>query len=89
MTLIADLWAELYAVLTTLLGATPYIIGYVLLILLCGFIWSTIKRMLTPKSDYGSLKTVTFGDESSVTSDTVASVVSIVLIFVLWGTFTS
>ncbi len=88
MTLIADLWAELYAVLTTLVGAAPYIVGYVLLILLCGFIWSTIKRMLTPKSDYGSLKTVTFGDESSVTSDTVASVVSIVLIFVLWGTFT-
>ena len=28
------------------------------------FVWSFIKRMLTPKHDYSSLKTVTFGDES-------------------------
>ena len=88
MKLIGELWAELYAVLSTLVGAAPYILGYILLILLCGFIWSFIKRMLTPKSDYSSLKTVTFGDESAVVSNTVASVVSIVLIFVLWGTFT-
>ncbi len=88
MKLIADLWAELYAVLATLVGAAPYILGYILLILLCGFIWSFIKRMLTPKHDYGSLKTVTFGDESAVVSNTVASVVSVVLIFVLWATFT-
>nr|WP_234417123.1 ABC transporter permease subunit [Loktanella sp. Alg231-35] len=51
-------------------------------------IWSGVKRLLTPKHDYGSLKTVTFGDESAVTSNTVASVVSIVLIFVFWGAFT-
>ena len=51
-------------------------------------IWSGVKRLLTPKKDYGSLKTVTFGDESAVTSNTAASVVSIVLIFVLWGAFT-
>ncbi|MFQ1701704.1 ABC transporter permease subunit [Loktanella agnita] len=51
-------------------------------------IWSFIKQLLTPKHDYSSLKTVTFGDESAVTSNTVASVVSIVLIFVLWGAFT-
>jgi len=88
MTLIAELWGELYAVLATLVGAAPYILGYVLLILLCGFIWSFIKRMITPKADYGSLKTVTFGDESAVVSNTVASVVSVVLIFVLWGAFT-
>ncbi|WP_242650552.1 ABC transporter permease subunit [Cognatiyoonia koreensis] len=51
-------------------------------------LWSFIKRVLTPKKDYGSLKTVTFGDESAVTSNTVASIVSIVLIFVLWASFT-
>ena len=88
MSLLAELWGELYAVLSTLVGAAPYIVGYILLILLCGFIYSSIKKMLTPASDYRSLKTVTFGDESSVQSNTVASVVSIVLIFVLWGTFT-
>ncbi|MEO1638415.1 MAG: ABC transporter permease subunit [Pseudomonadota bacterium] len=51
-------------------------------------IWRGVARLLTPKRDYGSLKTVTFGDESAVTSNTAASVVSVVLIFVLWGAFT-
>ena len=88
MRVISDLWGELVAVLTTLFAAIPYVLGYILLILACALIWSFIKRMLTPKHDYGSLKTVTFGDESAVTSNTVASVVSIVLIFLLWGSFT-
>ena len=88
MGLITQLGAELGAVLSTLLSALPYILGYVLLILAFSFIWQAVKRFLTPKADYGSLKTVTFGDESAVTSNTVASVVSVVLIFVLWGAFT-
>jgi taurine transport system permease protein len=88
MELFSELWAELIAVLSTLVSAAPYIVGYVLLILLMMVIWSGIKRLLTPKKDYGSLKTVTFGDESAVTSNTAASVISIVLIFVLWGAFT-
>jgi hypothetical protein len=88
MELFSELWAELVAVLSTLLSAAPYIIGYVLLILLMMVIWGGIKKLLTPKKDYGSLKTVTFGDESAVTSNTAASVISIVLIFVLWGAFT-
>ncbi len=88
MELLGDLWGEFWAVLTTLFAAAPYIIGYVLIILLMMVIWNGVKRLLTPKHDYSSLKTVTFGDESAVTSNTVASVVSIVLIFVLWGAFT-
>lgn len=88
MELLADLWGELVAVLQTLLVAAPFIIGYILLILLMMVIWGAIRKLLTPKRDYGSLKTVTFGDESAVTSNTAASVVSIVLIFVLWGAFT-
>ncbi|MBE0412421.1 ABC transporter permease subunit [Yoonia sp.] len=88
MGLLGDLWGELWAVLMTLVSAAPYIIGYVLLILLTMVIWSGIKRLLTPKHDYSSLKTVTFGDESAVSSNTVASVVSVVLIFLLWAAFT-
>ncbi len=88
MELLGNLGAELWAVLQTLFAAAPYIIGYILLILLMMVIWSGIKRLLTPKHDYSSLKTVTFGDESAVTSNSVASVVSVVLIFVLWGAFT-
>ena len=88
MSVFADLWGELLAVLSTLLAAAPFIVAYVLIILLTMVIWGAVKRFLTPKSDYGSLKTVTFGDESAVTSNTAASVVSIVLIFVFWASFT-
>ncbi|MEM8794891.1 MAG: ABC transporter permease subunit [Pseudomonadota bacterium] len=38
--------------------------------------------------DFTSLKTVTFGDESAVTANRFASVVSVVTIFLLWGAFT-
>ncbi|MCP3972144.1 MAG: ABC transporter permease subunit [Rhodobacteraceae bacterium] len=38
--------------------------------------------------DYTSLKTVTFGDESAVTSNRIASVVSVLTIFLIWGSFT-
>ena len=38
--------------------------------------------------DYTSLKTVTFGDESAVESNRVASVISVITLFVLWGAFT-
>lgn len=37
---------------------------------------------------FGSLKTVTFGDESAVIPDRRASVISILSLFFLWGSFT-
>jgi taurine transport system permease protein len=40
------------------------------------------------RSDYTSLKTVTFGDESAVAPDRIASFVSVFTIFLLWGMFT-
>ncbi len=88
MELIGDLWAELVTVFTTVLTALPWIAGYIALILLTLALWSGIKRLMTPRKDYGSLKTVTFGDESAVNSSFAASVISVVLIFVLWGAFT-
>ncbi len=42
----------------------------------------------TAIQDYTSLKTVTFGDESAVRSNRNASIISIVTIFFMWGTFT-
>ena len=38
--------------------------------------------------DFTSLKTVTFGDESAVTPNRIASVVSVLTIFLIWGSFT-
>ncbi|NCO87158.1 MAG: ABC transporter permease, partial [Rhodobacterales bacterium] len=88
MELIGKLAGELGAVLLTVARAAPYVLGYVLLILATLALWRAVKRLLRPRHDFGSLKTVTFGDESAVTSNLAASVVSVVLIFVLWGMFT-
>lgn len=40
------------------------------------------------QSDYTSLKTVTFGDESAVVSSRSASFISVLTIFLIWGAFT-
>ena len=49
-----------------------------------------VKKALrrTRPHDFTSLKTVTFGDESAVVSDRMASVISVATIFLLWGMFT-
>ncbi|MEQ8480718.1 MAG: ABC transporter permease subunit [Hoeflea sp.] len=38
--------------------------------------------------DFSSLKTVTFGDESAVSPNRFASIVSVVVLFAIWGAFT-
>ena len=86
--IIADLSGELGALFISILKALPAIVGYVALIFLAMFIWGMIKQRMQKTQDYTSLKTVTFGDESAVVSDKAASVISIVLIFVIWGAFT-
>ena len=88
MQLLSELGAETWAILGTVLRIMPYLAGYVGLILAMMLIWRALQRLVQPKSDFGSLKTVTFGDESAVTSNSAASAVSVVLIFLLWGVFT-
>ena len=84
----SDLGGELITLLISVVSALPYLILYVGLILLAYALYTQVKRRLTPVRDYTSLKTVTFGDESAVISNKAASVISIVLIFVIWGAFT-
>jgi taurine transport system permease protein len=86
---LGKLWVELTTVLWGALNALPYLLGYVAVILVSLAAWNGVKRLLRPKQTYGARKTVTFGDESAVTSNSVASVVSVVSIFVLWGMFTA
>ena len=50
-----------------------------------------VVRFISTRSarqDYTSLKTVTFGDESTVSANRAASVISVLTLFVLWGMFT-
>ena len=64
----------------------PFLI-YVAIFVVAFFVVKTIAQR-TAIADYGSLKTVTFGDESAVTPNRAASIISVLTIFLLWGMFT-
>ncbi|MEL6564233.1 MAG: ABC transporter permease subunit [Pseudomonadota bacterium] len=64
----------------------PFLI-YVAIFVVAFFLVTKIAQR-TAISDYGSLKTVTFGDESAVTPNRAASIISVLTIFLLWGMFT-
>jgi len=50
----------------------------------------SVVRTVTDQAQKGfnARKTVTFGDESAVRSNRIASVISVLTLFLLWGTFT-
>ena len=62
--------------------------AYVIIFVASFFIVRVGMKKMFEKHDFTSLKTVTFGDESAVRPDRVASVVSILTIFLIWGAFT-
>lgn len=63
------------------------LIFYVAIFVASMLIWGWIKKR-RGRHDYTSLKTVTFGDESAIEPDRVASVISVASIFLIWGAFT-
>ena len=71
--------------MTGIIVLVVYVTIFVLSLVLVG--WAT--RSFFSKSDFTSLKTVTFGDESAVRANRVASVLSVLAIFVLWVAFTN
>jgi len=67
---------------------------FVLLLYIGAFFGSFViaKRLYSSafeKKGFNKLKTVTFGDESSITPNRVASVVSVITVFWLWVAFTN
>ncbi|MEM1063898.1 MAG: ABC transporter permease subunit [Pseudomonadota bacterium] len=64
------------------------LIFYVALFLLAFFGVYFARRMMAERQDFASLKTVTFGDESAVRPDRAASIISVIVIFLIWGAFT-
>ena len=48
--------------------------------------WSVNRRQECADPDTG--KTVTFGDASAVTSNRIASIISVITLFIIWGMFT-
>jgi taurine transport system permease protein len=63
------------------------IVAYVALFVGSMFLVNAITAKSKPK-DYTSLKTVTFGDESAVRPNRWASVISVLVLFLIWGAFT-
>ncbi|MEM1163679.1 MAG: ABC transporter permease, partial [Pseudomonadota bacterium] len=61
---------------------------YVALFLAAFALVSLARRRMEGAHDFTSLKTVTFGDESAVRPDRAASIISILVIFLIWGAFT-
>ena len=60
---------------------------YLALFVLSYAVVRAIRRRQT-RHDLTSLKTVTFGDESAITPDRAASVISVLSVFLIWGAFT-
>ncbi|WP_254050154.1 ABC transporter permease [Limimaricola cinnabarinus] len=61
---------------------------YVLAFVLAAAAAGLLRRGRARRADFSSLKTVTFGDESAIRPDRLASIASVVVIFLLWGAFT-
>ena len=61
---------------------------YVAIFILAYVIYMQIAKRLEPSDGFTSRKTVTFGDESAVTANRTASVISVFAIFFIWGAFT-
>ncbi|MEM1274802.1 MAG: ABC transporter permease subunit [Pseudomonadota bacterium] len=61
---------------------------YIALFVIALSIVHAVRKAFLQRQDFTSLKTVTFGDESAVRPDRAASVVSVVVIFLIWGAFT-
>ena len=64
------------------------LIIYILIFVAAFYIVKAVSSMSKSRDDFTSLKTVTFGDESAVTPNRAASIISIVAIFAIWGSFT-
>ncbi|MEM1039338.1 MAG: ABC transporter permease subunit [Pseudomonadota bacterium] len=51
----------------------------------CYFVWNMISGSRETGKGFGSLKTVTFGDESSVVANRTASIAGVITIFLIWA----
>ncbi|MDX2481045.1 MAG: ABC transporter permease [Desulfuromusa sp.] len=64
------------------------LIMYISIFILAYVIYTWIAKFTVAKTGFNARKTVTFGDESAVTSNRAASIISIISIFLIWGAFT-
>jgi taurine transport system permease protein len=70
------------------LGIGAIFLLYIAISGVCFAAWTLVSRMRDKAGDFTSLKTVTFGDESAVSANRVASIAAVISIFLIWGAFT-
>lgn len=84
---------EIRDVLITTFGMVLGILGIFALYLavsgFCYLVWWFYNRSRAQIRGFTSLKTITFGDESAVSANRLASFAAIITIFLLWGIATS
>lgn len=85
---IRELGSETISAVTSVAKAIPFLAVYIIIILGCMILWRFFKQKFMPNRGYNALKTVTFGDESTVVSNMPASIMSVLLVFLAWGSFT-
>ena len=61
---------------------------YILIFIAAFYVVKLVNSMRTSSEDFTSLKTVTFGDESAVSPNRAASIISVFAIFAIWAAFT-
>jgi len=64
------------------------LIIYIIIFLSTYYFYRLVVKKISAKNNITNLKTVTFGDESSVTPNRIASIASIITLLLLWGAFT-
>ena len=64
------------------------LIIYILIFIVAFYAVKLVSSMRTSSEDFTSLKTVTFGDESAVSPNRAASIISVFSIFLIWAAFT-
>ena len=64
------------------------LIIYIVIFIAAFYIVRAVSSMSKSREDFTSLKTVTFGDESAVTPNRAASIISVFAIFAIWAAFT-
>lgn len=86
------MWQELINLsadtLSLAVGITIIFSLYIAISCLCFMAFSLVKQFRPQSADFTSRKTVTFGDESAVTANRVASALAVLTIFLIWGVFT-
>lgn len=64
------------------------LIMYISIFILAYVVYSWVAKFTVAKTGFNARKTVTFGDESAVTSNRAASIISVISLFLIWGAFT-